>query len=99
MVRWRISRPALFILFGVVLVMLAVVVLPFVDLPDTAFHRGTAPVVVHSQALSGATAVAATPLFHTLHLPDSLSHFHEHRAFAVSSAPNFLPIFLSSLRR
>jgi hypothetical protein len=79
--------------------MLAVVVLPFVDLPDTAFHRGTAPVVVHAQAVSAGAAIAAAALFHVLHAPHSDSHFHEHGAFAVYSSPNFLPIFLSSLRR
>jgi hypothetical protein len=99
MSQWRISRPALFVLFSVVVIMLAVVVLPFVDLPDTAFHRGTAPMVVHAQALSAGAAVAASVLFQILPVPHPSTQFHEHAAYAVYSAPNFLPIFLSSLRR
>jgi hypothetical protein len=98
MSQWRISRSALFVLFSVMVVMLAVVVLPFVDLPDTAFHRGTAPAVIHAQAVSAGAAIAAV-FCQTPHVPDPATHFHEHRAYAVYSAPNFLPIFLSSLRR
>lgn len=99
MAQWKVSRSALFVLFSVIVVMLAVVVLPFVDLPDTAFHRGTAPVVVHAQALSAAAAMAGAVVFQVPHAPESSTHFHAHRAFAVYSAPNFLPIFLGSLRR
>lgn len=79
--------------------MLVIVIAPDWDLPDAAFHRGTAPVAVHAQATSApATATIANPF----NLPSGSKvnrDFQEHRAFAVYSAPNFLPIFHRSLRR
>ena len=79
--------------------MLLIVVLPDVDLPDTAFHRGTAPIVVHTQATSGPPALAVegpvAPLFTT----ESVPFLCEERAVAHFAAPNFLPIFHRSIRR
>lgn len=46
---WRISRSSLFVLYIVLVVITLVLILPQVDLLDTAFHLGTAPIVVHSQ--------------------------------------------------
>ena len=47
---WKISASTLFIRSCLVFIMLLIVVLPDVDLPDTAFHRGTAPLVFHACA-------------------------------------------------
>jgi hypothetical protein len=47
--RWTINLRSVVILLGVLSVIVLVLVLPQVDLLDTAFHRGTAPIVVHSQ--------------------------------------------------
>jgi hypothetical protein len=99
MSQWTIKRSSVLLLLGVFVAMLVIVVAPDWDLPDTAFHRGTAPVVVHAQATSApAAATIATP-FTVPSGTESGRHFHEHRAFAVYSAPNFLPIFHRSLRR
>ena len=57
MKRWNISPAALVILGGVVVLMLLIVVLPDIDLPDTAFHRGTAPILVHARATSAPAVV------------------------------------------
>ena len=79
--------------------MLLIVVLPDVDLPDTAFHRGTAPIVVHTQATSGPPALAvagpAAPFLTT----ESVPFLGEERVVAHFAAPNFLPIFHRSIRR
>jgi len=56
---WRINRWYVFTLLTVLAVMILIVVLPQVDLLDTAFHRGTAPIVIHSQA-------TARPVFQTV---------------------------------
>jgi|SRR5277367_4804132 len=99
MSQWTIKRSSVFLLLGVFVVMLVIVIAPDWDLPDAAFHRGNAPVVVHAQATSApATATIATP-FDAPPGSEAGRHFHEHRAFAVYSAPNFLPIFHRSLRR
>jgi hypothetical protein len=78
--------------------MLLIVVLPDVDLPDTAFHRGTAPIVVHAQATSAPVAVIVAPVLPT----------HNDAAFAWLRSlltefstvldPNFRPILLQSIR-
>jgi hypothetical protein len=50
MSRWSASTSTLILLGSAVFVVLLLVVLPDVDPPDTAFHRETAPVVLHAQA-------------------------------------------------
>lgn len=56
---WRIAGWSAFTLVTVLLVIILIVILPQVDLLDTAFHNGTAPIVIHSQA-------NARPVFNTL---------------------------------
>ncbi len=100
MMRWKIAPSSLIVLGCVVFVMLVIVVLPGVDLLDTAFQRGTAPIAVHAQATS---PPAALTLPTTLQLPSNVvegfRYFHGLNYPAISSAPNFLPILLGSLRR
>jgi hypothetical protein len=84
----------------VIFVMLLIVVLPDVDLLDTAFQRGTAPISIHAQATSPPGAVN-TPA--ALQLPDRASDafhgLHGLKNSAILSGPNFLPILLRSIRR
>jgi|SRR5579872_4112044 len=47
---WAIERRSAILLLGVLSVIVLVLVLPQVDLLDTAFHLGTAPIVLHSVA-------------------------------------------------
>lgn len=56
---WTINRGSVILLLGVLTVIVLVLVLPQVDLLDAAFHRGTAPVVIHSQG-------TAKPAFQTI---------------------------------
>src|SRR5712672_4791718 len=99
MMRWRIDRLRLIVLGCVVLVMLVIVVLPGVDLLDTAFQRGTSPIAVHTQATSAPPAVnLPTALQLPYNTVEVFRHFHGFTSLAVSSAPNFLPILLGSLR-
>jgi hypothetical protein len=99
MMCWRIGWPRLILLGCVVVVMLVIVALPDVDLLDTAFQRGTAPVAIHAQATS-APPPAHLPT--ALQLPDStvegFGQFRLPNNLALSSGPNFLPILLGSLR-
>lgn len=55
---WRISHWSVLTLVTMFLVMILIVILPQVDLLDTAFHNGTAPILIHSQA-------NARPIFQT----------------------------------
>lgn len=47
--QWTIDRWSLTLLLGALIVITLVLVLPQVDLLDTAFHLGTAPILIHSQ--------------------------------------------------
>jgi hypothetical protein len=100
MAQWKIKPASLIVLGSVVLVMLLIVVLPDVDLLDTAFQRGTAPIVVHAQATSAPAAASVPGAFQLpSNAAEGFRHFRALKNLAVYSAPNFLPILLRSLRR
>jgi len=46
---WTINRQSGFVLLGVLIVIVLVMVLPQIDLLDTAFQRDTAPIVLHAR--------------------------------------------------
>ena len=62
MSRWNASTSTLILLGSAVVVVLLLVVLPNVDPPDTAFHRETAPVVLHAQANAAPPLMVVAPL-------------------------------------
>jgi hypothetical protein len=97
--RWNIKASTLFILSFVILVMLLIVVLPDVDLPDTAFHRGTGPTAIHAQATAAPNVVmvaAVTPFPVTT---DSYRPFYQLGDLISHPDPNSRPIVLRSIRR
>jgi hypothetical protein len=99
MFRWKVPISTLVVLIGMVCIMLLIVYLPDVDLPDTAFHQGTAPLVVHARVNAAPTVAAVASLFQ---FPDS-QHFwspeREREIVAGNLDPNFRPILLRSIRR
>jgi hypothetical protein len=97
--RWNLNSSSLCILLCVFSVMLLIVVLPEVDLPDTAFQRGTAPIVVHTQATSGPPVLAVARPVAPLFTAESLPFLRDERAVGHFAPPNFLPIFHRSIRR
>jgi hypothetical protein len=99
MEQWNIKPSTLIILTGVVLVMLLIVVLPDVDLPDTAFHRGTAPVVLHSQATTAPAVVIVAAVFQFPDAAETYRPFHPAGAPIINADPNSRPILLRSIRR
>lgn len=98
--RWRVNPVSLLLLGGMILVMLLIVALPDdLDLPDAAFHRGTAPVVLHSQA-TGAPAIPIIAVAVALLFTGAgVRQLYQQPAFSVHPVPNFLPIFLRVIRR
>jgi hypothetical protein len=62
MSRWNASTSTLILLGSAVFVVLLLVVLPDVDPPDTAFHRETAPVVLHAQANAAPPLMVVAPV-------------------------------------
>jgi hypothetical protein len=97
MAQWKVKSSTLFVLACMLGLMLLIVVLPGVDLPDTAFHRGTAPVIVHTQANSAPLAVSSTLL---VRFPEREERsLHAESAIPTDgTAPNFRHILLRSLR-
>jgi hypothetical protein len=59
--RWNITWPALLVLVVAVGVIVFLLIHPDVDPPDTAFHLGTAPVVVHARTNASAALMAMSP--------------------------------------
>jgi hypothetical protein len=59
--RWNITWPALLVLVVAVGVIVFLLIHPDVDPPDTAFHLGTAPVVVHARTNAPAALMAMSP--------------------------------------
>lgn len=98
MSRWKIKTPALAILVGLIFLMLLIVVLPDVDLPDIAFHGGTAPVVVHAHATSAPDLVHVAVASLTPDLDHALRDQPLSLASAASIPPNFRPILLRCIR-
>jgi hypothetical protein len=99
MSRWKINSATLVILSIVVVFMLVIVVLPQVDLPDTAFHQGTAPLVVHARATMQPAIVAVAALFQFPHVVHLWRPERELEIAANTLDPNFRPILLRSIRR
>ncbi len=61
--KWTIGAGGIVVLCLALCVIVPVLVLPQVDLLDAAFHRDTAPVVIHHKTTSG-LAVASLYLCH-----------------------------------
>ena len=98
MSRWNVKTSTLILLGSVVFIVLLLVVLPNVDPPDTAFHRGTAPVVVHAQATATPPATLVASAFQ---IASAVAHEWIPLRLATSavvSSPDSLPILLCSMR-
>jgi hypothetical protein len=98
MARWTISPARLFLLGFAVSVILLLVVLPQVDPLDTAFHRGTAPAVVHASATSVPAALSLAVPFHFFQSAVAPGQSHEQPTVNVYSSPKFLRILHHSFR-
>src|SRR5258708_5565504 len=98
MSRWTISSGGLFLLGFAVFVIVMLVVLPEVDPLDTAFHRGTAPAVVHANATSTPAILSLAVPFHFLQGAVGPRHSHEQPTVAVYSSPKSLRILHHSFR-
>jgi hypothetical protein len=99
MARWNIKASTLFILGFMTVIMLLIVVLPSVDLLDTAFQRGTAPIVVHAQANAAPAAITVASIFQLPRAEDAARPSHESKGLTVNNDPNFRPILFRSIRR
>ena len=95
---WNISAATLFILSFVVFLMLLIVVLPDVDLPDTAFHRGTGPVAIHALATAAPTVVTVAAVYRFPITKEGYRPFYRAGDLIRIPAPKTRPILLRSIR-
>ena len=98
MEHWTINPSRLFVLVSLLVLIVLILVLPQVDLPDTAFHSGTAPVDVHSRVTTapGLLSVSAiVPLGFSAH---PASRRSEHSQDPARATAGFLPLLHRSLR-
>jgi len=98
MSRWNVKASTLWVLGIVVFLMLLIVILPDVDLPDTAFHRGTAPAAVHAQANSAPSPVIVASALPVHSAAQYSLALHRAVEFRLTPHPNFRPILLRSIR-
>jgi len=96
--RWTIRPSCLFVLMTLLFLIVVILILPEVDLPDTAFHGNSAPVDVHSRVTSspGLFSVGTTlPFSFSAH---PASRRREHSLVFAHATSSFLPLLHRSLR-
>ena len=96
--RWNIKLSTLLILSGVVFLMLLIVVLPDVDLPDTAFHRGTGPIAIHALATAAPTVVTVAAVYRFPVANEGYRPFYRAGDLIKIPAPKTRPILLRTIR-
>jgi hypothetical protein len=96
--RWTINPSRLFVLLSWLLLITLILVLPQVDLPDTAFHRGTAPVDVHSRVTSAPSPLSVGPVVPLGFSAHPASRRREHSMVYAHETSVLLPLLHRSLR-
>jgi hypothetical protein len=98
MPRWTISPSCLSILVCLLFLVVLILVLPQVDLPDTAFHGGTAPVDLHSRVTSAPGLLSVGALVPFSFSTHPASRRSEHSLVFAYATSSFLPLLHRSLR-
>jgi hypothetical protein len=96
--RWTIKPSYLFVLMTLLFLIVLILVLPEVDLPDTAFHRGTAPVDIHARFTSAPTLLSTGTTVPFSFSPQTASRHREHSLAFAHANSSFLPLLHRSLR-
>jgi hypothetical protein len=95
---WTIKRPALFVLMSLLFLIVLILVLPEVDLPDTAFHRGTAPVDVHARVTSAPGFLSLGTVVSFCFSTHTASSCREHVLELAHATSRSLPLLHRALR-
>lgn len=97
MENWTI-RPLWTILLMMLLLMIGLIqVLPQVDLPDTAFHEDTAPVVTKFRATSAPALPVVVLFFGPILFSQISEYFSTDRSEPAIGTANFVPILHCAL--
>ena len=96
--RWTINPSCLFVLMSVLFLIVLILVLPEVDLPDTAFHGGTTPLDVHSGATSAPVLLNVGTTLPFSFPNHTASRRREHSLLFAHVTSSLLPLLHRSLR-
>jgi len=94
----KISSFAWFVLLSTFAIMLLIVVLPDVDLLDTAFHSNTSPLVIHASGTSAPSGAISASLFHLASVFKEGGNFHGHADFTGRATHKFIADLTHCLR-
>lgn len=96
--RWTIKPSVLAALLGMLFLFFLILVLPDVDLPDVAFHGGTAPVTIHARSVTVPTPVTVAAFTQLILSSESSGHRYSHPVLFLPTPVDSLPILYRSLR-
>jgi hypothetical protein len=96
--RWTIKPSCLFVLMTLLFLIVLILVLPEVDLPDTAFHHGTALVDVHARVTSAPGWFSSGTTVPFSFSNPTASRRREHSPVFAHLSSSFLPLLHRSLR-
>jgi hypothetical protein len=96
--QWTIKPSALFVLMSLLFLIVLILVLPEVDLPDTAFHQGTAPVDVHARVTSAPALLSLGSVFSFSFSTHTASSYREHILQLAHATSSSLPLLHRALR-
>lgn len=97
--RWRVGALSAFLLIGLIILILYIVWLPDVDIPDAAFHRGTAPLSLRALGTSVPLILVVAVLNLLIVLRELFARIDFPLAYELSLTPNSRPILLRTIRR
>lgn len=98
MKRWTINPSRLLVLMCGLLAIVTLLILPDVDPPDTAFHQGTAPLVVHARSSSAPSLTTASAAFQGNFSAQVSERRREHSVQSAYTPHSSLPLLHRSLR-
>jgi hypothetical protein len=96
--RWTIKPSAWLVLMSLLFLIVLILVLPQVDLPDTAFHRGTAPVDVHARVTSAPGLLSMGTVSSFCFSAHTASSCREHVMVLAHASSSSLPLLHRALR-
>lgn len=94
----RLSTTGWVILLGVLAVIVLIVILPQVDLLDTAFHRNTSPLGIRAACTSAPSTTLSAGFFGAQIVPARTGQPHSVGDRATDPASTFIATFDMSLR-
>ena len=95
--KWNVAPIVSFALLGILMLIGLIQVLPQVDLPDTAFHEDTAPVVVKFRVAAVPVMLSAMTSFRPQPSTTPVSEFRDQLLRPIHVSKNLVPIVHCSL--